>query len=96
MGFVESRLLSFKRNYYNYLKQINQERVIIYLGFIATYYKNPEIIITLKFKDKVEQSFEWIKAQREAIFVMSFYAWLKSKMENKSLYSTTLNLLQNA
>ena len=44
----------------------------------------------------MEQSFEWIGPEREDIFVMSFYAWLKSKMEKKLLYKTTLDLVAKA
>ena len=90
---TESRLLSFKRTYSNYLKQINQERVITYLSFVESYYKNPEMANSNNFKSKVENSFDWIGAEREDIFVMSFYAWLKSKLENKNLYHTTLELV---
>ncbi len=43
--------------------------------------------------EKVENSFDWVGTQFEDIFVMSFYAWLKSKMEQKPLYETTLNLI---
>uniref|UniRef100_UPI00404A8674 hypothetical protein n=1 Tax=Gelidibacter sp. TaxID=2018083 RepID=UPI00404A8674 len=93
---VESRLLSFKRTYQKYLKQIHQERVTIYLGFVEDYYKNPVIVNSEVFKNKIEQSFEWIGVDREDIFVMSFYAWLKSKLENKNLYTTTLQLLNNS
>lgn len=95
IDFVESRLLSFKRTYFSYLKGIKQERVITYLNLVESYYKNPEIVTSLKFKNTVENSFEWIEKQREDIFVMSFYAWLKSKMENKNLFITTLNLVEN-
>lgn len=96
IDLVESRLLSFKRNYFDYLKQINQQRAITYLGFLEHYYKNPETVTSKSFKDKVEDSFEWIGAKREDIFVMSFYAWLKSKMENKPLYIITLDLVKKA
>tara|TARA_R110002050_G_scaffold273113_1_gene417024 strand:- start:13996 stop:15504 length:1509 start_codon:yes stop_codon:yes gene_type:complete len=93
IDLVESRLLSFKRTYTNYLKDIKQERVLTYLTFIESYYKNPEIVTSIRFKETVESSFEWVEKQREDIFVMSFYAWLKSKMENEKLYDTTLNLI---
>ena len=96
IDLVESRLLSFKRNYFDYLKQINQQRAITYLSFIESYYKQPEIVTTKSFKDKVENSFEWIGAKREDIFVMSFYAWLKSKMDTKPLYQTTMSLIAKA
>jgi len=96
LDLVESRLLSFKRNYYTYLREIHQERAITYLGYMESYYKNPEQVTTLKFKNKVEHSFEWIGKEREDIFVMSFYAWLKNKMEKQPLYKTTLDLVAKA
>ncbi len=94
IDLVESRLLSFKRNYYAYLKQINQERVITYLSFVESYYKNPENSTSVQFKEKVEASFDWLDTRQEDIFVMSFYAWLKSKMEKQDLYTTTLDLVK--
>ena len=66
------------------------------MSFIESYYKQPEIVTTKSFKDKVENSFEWIGAKREDIFVMSFYAWLKSKMDTKPLYQTTMSLIAKA
>ncbi|WP_299387574.1 hypothetical protein [uncultured Lacinutrix sp.] len=96
IDIVDSRLLSFKRNYSTYLKSINQERVITYLQFIETYYKNPNSIKTEQFINKVKHAFVWVEAKREDIFVMSYFAWLKSKMENKPLYSVTLELIAKA
>ena len=93
IDLFESRLLHFKRSYFQYLENIGQERVIVYLNLIEDYYKDPSQVITTEFYNKVENSFEWVEAKREDIFVMSFYAWLKSKMEKKSLYETTLGLV---
>ncbi len=96
IDLFESRLLSFKRSYYSYLKNIKQERVIFYLALVEDYYKHPENVTTNSFYNKVEKSFEWIEAKREDIFVMSFYAWLKSKMEEQPLFETTLRLVEKA
>jgi len=96
IDFVESRLLSFKRSNYSYLKGINQQRAITYLKFIEDYYKTPENVTSPDFKSRVNSSFEWIETEREDIFVMSFYAWLKSKMDKKGLYITTLNLVKQS
>jgi len=96
IDLVESRLLSFKRNYNNYLKQIGQDRVIMYLKFVTEYYKHPEMVTSEAFKNKVESSFNWVEAEQEDIFVMSFFAWLRSKMENKPLYEVTLKLIETA
>ena len=96
VDLVESRLLSFRRNYSIFLKEIKQQRAIIYLNLVNEYFNAPEKITTIAFKNKVENSFEWIGGKQEDIFVMSFYAWLKSKMENKPLFLTTLDLIKTA
>jgi hypothetical protein len=46
------------------------------------------------FKNTVETSFEWKLSVQEDIFVMSFYAWLKAKMNKSQLYETTLELVK--
>jgi len=96
IDLVESRLLSFKRNYFKYLRDINQQRAITYLKLVEDYYKTPEKVTSFYFKNKVEHSFVWIEATQADIFVMSFYAWLKSKMEKADIYKTTLNLVQQS
>ncbi|WP_400081238.1 hypothetical protein [Winogradskyella sp. R77965] len=89
-----SRLKSFKRRYSDYLKQIDQLRILKFLSFAEQYYLKPERIKTDDFKNKVKIAFEWTKVNEEDIFVMSFYAWLKNKMEDGNLYRTTLRLVK--
>ncbi len=96
LDLVESRLRSFKRSYKDYLKKIKQERVVIFLSFVEQYYKNQKQVTTKKFRKKVEQSFDFVESRQEDIFVMSFYAWLKHKMEAKTLYAATLELVAKA
>ncbi len=96
LNLFESRLLSFKRKYYSYLKEIHQERVIDYLKLVELYYKDPSIVTTTKFHDLVETSFEFVGPKQEDIFVMSFYAWLKSKMQQLPVFEVTLNLIEQA
>jgi hypothetical protein len=88
-----SRLKSFKRRYTNYLKDIGQLRILAFLNFAEQYYKNPGLVTTEQFKNKIETSFQWITAREEDIFVMSFYAWLKNKIERGQLYKTTIQLI---
>lgn len=96
LNLVESKLLSFKRSYYPYLKSINQQRVITYLGLVEMYYKNPTSVTSKTFKDNVENSFDWIETHREDIFVISFYSWLKGKMNKTDLFEATLQLIKQA
>lgn len=93
---VDSRILSFKRTYFNHLKNINQEKVITYLKLVEIYYKNPEIVTSDEFHQKVESSFEWVTREKEDIFMMSFYAWLKAKMTRKDVYLVTLALIDQS
>lgn len=88
-----SRLKSFRRSYSNYLNQIEQTRILTFLKFAEQYYLKPESLTTENFKTNLESSFEWITIHQEDIFVISFYAWLKSKLEKNGLYQTTLQLL---
>lgn len=93
---VDSKLLSFKRIYYPYLKSINQTRVTTYLDFVNTYYKTPENITSLHFKNKVEKNFIWLETYKEDIFVISFYSWLKGKMTKTDTFAVTLQLINKA
>ncbi|NRD19439.1 hypothetical protein HNV08_05220 [Winogradskyella eckloniae] len=89
-----SRLKSFKRNYSSYLKKIGQKRILTFLKFAEQYYLNPKNVTSVEFKTTLENSFEWVAIAKEDIFVVSFYAWLKSKVNKEKLYPTTLQLLQ--
>jgi len=93
IDLVDSRIKSFKRNYFKNLSEINQERVITYLKLVEIYYKNPEIVTTTEFKEKVATSFSWINTKKEDIFMMSFFAWLKAKMTKQDIYLVTLDLI---
>lgn len=93
---VESKFLSFKRQHFDYLKSVGQHRVIIFLDLVKAYYKHPETVTTETFKNTVENAFDWKNPRQEDIFVMSFYAWLKSKMYKAPLYYTTIQLVKSA
>ena len=90
---VDSRLKSFKRSYFKHLQEIKQEKVITYLKLVEIYYKNPSIVTSEEFYNKVEQSFKWIDSKKEDIFMMSFFAWLKAKMTKQDIYLVTLKLI---
>ncbi len=94
-NLVDSRIKSFERKHYPYLKKVKEHRVITFLQLVRIYYHYPEQITSIEFRDKVENSFDWITSKQEDIYVMSFYAWLKSKMYKTNLYQTTLALIHS-
>ncbi|MFD0964803.1 tetratricopeptide repeat protein [Pseudofulvibacter geojedonensis] len=94
-NLVESRLLSFKRKHFSYLKEQHQNRVITFILLIEEYYLINNNIVTTELTEKIKTSFEFKEARLEDIFVMSFYSWLKSKITNSNTYTTTLDMIKN-
>ena len=90
---VLHRLERFSRNFNRSLLEKGEKRVLTFMQLAEEYYGQPAVVQTEAFKDKVELSFDWIGREEEDIFVMSFFAWLKAKMENKKLYEATLELV---
>lgn len=94
LDLVLSRLQSFKRRFAKRLRQANENRVIQFIKLIELYYESPQTVTTKDFRQRVEGTFTWRGAEQEDIFVMSFYAWLKAKMEGRELYDITLQLVR--
>lgn len=90
-----SRIKSFKRRYKKYLMGVNEERVLSYLALIERYVLKPEIAATPQFKNTVEQFMETARSGPKDIFVMSFLAWLLARVRRKTIYDTTLVLLED-
>lgn len=94
LDLVLLKVQRFKRRFTKPLKRLGEERVLTFMELILQYYEQPTLGHSDHFKTVVERSFTWIGREKEDVFVMSFYAWLKSKMEGKNLYQTTLELVR--
>lgn len=92
LDLVLNRLHQFKRKFSMKLQERGEDRVLTFVRLISRYYENPKQVIHQEFKNEVKNSFKWLGTEQEDIFVMSFYAWLKSKMESENLYKVTLEL----
>lgn len=93
LDIVLNRFHRFRRKFSKRLRSIEENRVLIFMDLVRAYYENPNSVRSKAFEDKVEASFIWIDREQEDIFVMSFYAWLKAKMQNRNLYEVTLDLV---
>lgn len=91
---LESKVISLRRKYGQYFKEREEFQIIPFLGLIKTYGENKSIIKTEKFKNKITRTIKWKPKHEEDIFLMSFYAWLKSKVEGTDLYETTIELVK--
>jgi len=88
-----NRYERFKRKFNRRLTDVGEQRVLVFLTMIQQFYEHPEQVATKTFEDTVQESFEWIGREQEDIFVMSFFAWLRSKMQRRDLYKVTLEIV---
>lgn len=91
--YVISRLTSFKRRYKKHLIELNEDRVLIFLGLVEQFLYNPGYFRSSEFASRTDSLFQWRSQQEEDLFVMSFYAWLKAKIEKRNVYEVTLELV---
>lgn len=91
--YVESRILSFKRRFAKELQQAKYGNVRLFLNLIAQINNNPDQIGSEEFIESVESTINWREAEEEDIFFISYYAWLKARMQNTNLYEQTLALI---
>ncbi len=90
---VESRLKSIHRNFNDLFQQAIYKRVEVFLLLVKRLNNQPHLASSKAFKEEVDKSFLFIEAEKEDIQAMSFYGWLKSKMENRKYYEVVLELV---
>jgi len=93
LDLVLNRLANFNRKFSKKLIEIGEDRVLTFLKLVKQYYEEPQIVTTNEFNTLVEDSFEFVGKQQEDIFVMSFFAWIRSKMQKRNLYEVTLEIV---
>jgi hypothetical protein len=89
-----SRTGSFRRRYKSYLLRVKEERVLAYVTLVEKYINKPEAASSDTFRKGFDASFASFNSGKEDIFVLSFLAWLLSKIERKPLYEVTLQLIR--
>lgn len=93
LDLISGKIQSVRKRFSSKINSSQEEQLQQFLKLASAYYENPKQALSSQFRSRVDESFKWLGFEREDLFAMSFYAWLKSKMENKSLYTTTLELV---
>ena len=88
------RIVSIERIHKDLLQTDKYKRISVFLGLVKRVIKNPLIVDTEEFLNRVEASFDWVEIEQEDLQAVSYYAWLKSKMTKDSFYMTLLELMQ--
>ncbi|NKI31002.1 hypothetical protein [Croceivirga thetidis] len=94
LDLVLNRFEKFNRRFGKKLRAIEEDRVLKFMGLVKEFYENPDAFKTDEFQKKVEDSFEFVGREQEDLFVMSFFAWLRAKIEQRDLYALTLDLVK--
>lgn len=87
------RLTSIERTFSSLLKTPKYQKVGVFLGVLKKVLNNPDIAESEQFLNQVEGSFDWVGAEYEDLQEMSYYAWLKSKMQNRKFYDVLRELM---
>lgn len=90
LDLVESRLNSFRKKYRNHLQEHNGDIVLDFLKLITSYYYKTEDIHSEAFKRKVDNLLS-VNRKDTDVFTISFYAWMKAKIDKVEVYKTFLD-----
>lgn len=90
---VEARIKSIRKNFRDLFEQPVYKRVQVFLSLVEQLNEQPQVASTKAFRDRVENSFVFIEAEREDIQAMTFFGWLKGKMTNRKYYDVLLELV---
>ncbi|MDG1803759.1 hypothetical protein [Flavicella sp.] len=89
----QSRLMSFRKKHKKTLLDQNEKRVLEFVKLISMYYKDNACVEKDSFKKRVAELINQ-DSKKEDIFILCFYAWLKSKINKNDVYATCLSLLE--
>lgn len=91
IDLVASLLKRFKRTYKHSIRHEN--RLQDFIKTVEIIYKYPEEVTDIRFRESVKKLFPTENKAKEDIFMLSYFAWILSKITHKPLYQTTLELL---
>ncbi len=90
---VESRIKYLLRNFRDLFELPLYQRVHVFLSLVAKLNRQPYLATSKEFREEVNNSFVFIETEKEDIQAMTFYAWLKGKMERRKYYEVLLELV---
>lgn len=91
LDLFQSHLRRFRRTHQ---KIINAApRAQHFVSVISQLHLNPMLVDDARFRESVKSNFTTTSLEHEDIFMVSFFAWIKSKLKKTPLYETTLQLL---
>lgn len=90
IDLVHATLRRFRRKYSGIIK--TEPKLEAFVKVFTQIFNNPSVVDEDRFRESVKNLFA-SSDQQEDILMLSFFAWIKSKLDKKPLYETTLSLL---
>ena len=90
IDLVHATLRRFRRKYAGIIK--TEPKLEAFIKIFTQIFNNPGVVDEDRFRESVKKLFSSSEKQ-EDILMLSFFAWIKSKLDKKPLYETTLTLL---
>tara|TARA_R110001632_G_scaffold78643_7_gene176322 strand:+ start:1666 stop:3147 length:1482 start_codon:yes stop_codon:yes gene_type:complete len=91
LDLTDSLLRRYRRTHAQAITTDSQ--LALFLSYIRQIHNAPQVVDESRFRESVKKHFTTQHLHKEDIFLLSFFAWLKAKINKDSTYSTTLDLL---
>ncbi len=89
---AESRIRSIERKFKPLFDSPNYGKAATFLRLLKQVIQDPNQLKDPGFQNRVDTSFEWLPLEQEDLQEMAFYAWLKSKMQQRPYREVLLEL----
>jgi hypothetical protein len=93
VDLAESRIRSAERNFSKLLADPAYSRAKQFLRLVSAAIFKPLELQTEAFAERVKKQIQFVPAEEEDLQSMAFYAWLKSKMQNRDYQDVLLELV---
>lgn len=91
---VEARLRAFHLQYKEMYRHPLYKRVKLYLDFLQQINNDPRLLSDKSFEQKIIASLTTIPEAQEDLQAMSFYSWLKAKLQKRPYYEVLLETVR--
>lgn len=88
-----NKIRSFERNFSDLFKHPIYSRANQFMQTIKKIINNPNIVKDKDFADSVISTMVTMPSEQEDLQAMTFYSWLKSKIQNKPFYAVLLDVV---
>ncbi|MFT5863995.1 MAG: tetratricopeptide (TPR) repeat protein [Flavobacteriales bacterium] len=91
LDLTDSLLRRFRRTHASEIA--SDTRLSLFLSYVRQIHNSPQAVEELRFRESVQKHFTTEQLHDEDIFLLSFFSWIKAKINKASIYTTTLDLI---